>query len=352
MNIKPLILKSFFLSMLLITGCDHSFLEIEADFNSEQKESQTNENELNHTMKRWSEKPLASSSEYVELNTEDSNLSVNEGEYVIIKFDLNDGVSTKSGWWDIRILDESGNDVTGGNSDFVGISNRKEFYSFDGVKWGGSEYEDHIFYATFKIISGNSRDYFFVKVKTIRDYQTEGTETYTLRITEKNIHANKFEFTQSSPSNAIEVPFEIKENDLEYVDLDTVSSKLEVEEGDYAFYLLGGDHLARDVFSRVMNGASIIIVIAPLATLFAFMVGITLGLPAGYFGGKLDTLLSFLANLILAFPVILLFYLLVTPEIRMTGLPQYMAIFLFSFPILFFAVLINKLQAFHYQYSH
>ena len=113
------------------------------------------------------------------------------------------------------------------------------------------------------------------------------------------------------------------------------------EEGDYAFYLLGGDHLARDVFSRVMDGASIIIVIAPLATLFAFMVGITLGLPAGYYGGKLDTILSFVANLILAFPVILLFYLLVTPEIRMTGLPQYMAIFLFSFPILFFAVLIN-----------
>ena len=113
------------------------------------------------------------------------------------------------------------------------------------------------------------------------------------------------------------------------------------EEGDYAFYLLGGDHLARDVFSRVMDGASIIVVIAPLATLFAFMVGITLGLPAGYYGGKLDTILSFIANLILAFPVILLFYLLVTPEIRMTGLPQYMAIFLFSFPILFFAVLIN-----------
>jgi len=112
-------------------------------------------------------------------------------------------------------------------------------------------------------------------------------------------------------------------------------------EGDYAFYLLGGDHLARDVFSRVMDGASIIVVIAPLATLFAFMVGITLGLPAGYYGGKLDTILSFIANLILAFPVILLFYLLVTPEIRMTGLPQYMAIFLFSFPILFFAVLIN-----------
>ena len=53
--------------------------------------------------------------------------------------------------------------------------------------------------------------------------------------------------------------------------------------------------------------------------MFAFMVGITLGLPAGYFGGRLDTFISFLANLVLAFPVILLFYLLVTPEIRETG---------------------------------
>ncbi|WP_083100216.1 ABC transporter permease [Pseudophaeobacter leonis] len=113
-------------------------------------------------------------------------------------------------------------------------------------------------------------------------------------------------------------------------------------EGDFQWYLLGGDNLARDVFSRTVKGAWEVVKIAPLATLFAFMVGITLGLPAGYFGGRLDTLLSFLANLILAFPVILLFYLLVTPEIVQTGLPQYMAIVLFSFPLIFFAVLINS----------
>ncbi len=51
------------------------------------------------------------------------------------------------------------------------------------------------------------------------------------------------------------------------------------------------------------------------------MVGFTLGLPAGYFGGRFDTVLSFIANLVLAFPVILLFYLLVTPEIRASGIP-------------------------------
>ncbi|MDA0361804.1 MAG: ABC transporter permease, partial [Proteobacteria bacterium] len=97
-----------------------------------------------------------------------------------------------------------------------------------------------------------------------------------------------------------------------------------VEQGEYPFFLLGGDNMARDVFSRVVYGSSLIIVIAPLATLFAFMMGITLGLPAGYYGGRLDTILSFLANLILAFPVILLFYLLVTPEIVDTGVPQFM----------------------------
>ncbi|OSQ48978.1 ABC transporter permease [Marivita geojedonensis] len=114
------------------------------------------------------------------------------------------------------------------------------------------------------------------------------------------------------------------------------------DEGQYAYYLFGGDNLARDVFSRMIKGAWIVVQIAPLATLFAFMVGITLGLPAGYYGGRLDTLLSFLANLILAFPVILLFYLLVTPEIVETGIPSYMATVLFVFPIIFVGVLLNS----------
>ncbi|WP_299864453.1 ABC transporter permease [uncultured Roseobacter sp.] len=114
------------------------------------------------------------------------------------------------------------------------------------------------------------------------------------------------------------------------------------EEGEYAYFLLGGDNLARDVFSRLIKGAWVVVQIAPVATLFAFMVGITLGLPAGYYGGRLDTLLSFLANLILAFPVILLFYLLVTPEIVLTGIPNYMALFLFVFPLIFVCILLNS----------
>ncbi|MEO1641128.1 MAG: ABC transporter permease [Pseudomonadota bacterium] len=116
----------------------------------------------------------------------------------------------------------------------------------------------------------------------------------------------------------------------------------EGSEGAIPHYLLGGDNLARDIFSRMVAGSVFVISIAPLATIFAFMVGITLGLPAGFYGGKLDTVLSFIANLILAFPVILLFYLLVTPEIVLTGIPSYMAAFLFIFPLIFFGVLLNS----------
>jgi peptide/nickel transport system permease protein len=114
------------------------------------------------------------------------------------------------------------------------------------------------------------------------------------------------------------------------------------EEGEYQWYLLGGDNLARDVFSRLFKGAWTVVLIAPFATIFAFMVGITLGLPSGYYGGRLDTFLSFVANLILAFPVILLFYLLVTPEIVATGIPNYMAAVLFVFPVIFFGILLNS----------
>ncbi len=119
----------------------------------------------------------------------------------------------------------------------------------------------------------------------------------------------------------------------------------DVENGIY--FLWGGDNLARDIFSRVVYGSQVVLVIAPAATLIAYMVGSTLGLPAGYYLGWIDTLMSFLANLVLAFPVILLFYLLVTPEVNAVklidlgifklpwSLPIGMAAFFFLFPIIF-----------------
>lgn len=104
---------------------------------------------------------------------------------------------------------------------------------------------------------------------------------------------------------------------------DALPGAIETESGQA--YLFGGDRLARDIFSRTIYGSQIVLLIAPAATGFALMVGTTLGLPAGYYGGRIDSILSFLANLVLAFPVILLFYLLVTPGIMETPIPYAMA---------------------------
>ena len=112
-----------------------------------------------------------------------------------------------------------------------------------------------------------------------------------------------------------------------------------VDSASGSAYLLGGDKLARDVFSRMVYGSRIVLAIAPAATGISLLVGSLLGLPAGYYGGRVDAVLSFIANLVLAFPVILLFYLLVTPGIMETAVPFVMAGFFFLFPILFLLVL-------------
>ena len=100
-------------------------------------------------------------------------------------------------------------------------------------------------------------------------------------------------------------------------------------------YIFGTDTLGRDLFSRMFYGSQTVLLIAPAACVVAYVVGITLGFPSGYFGGRTDTILSFLANLVLAFPVILLFYLLVAPGVRETILPNIMAGVFFLFPIVF-----------------
>jgi ABC-type dipeptide/oligopeptide/nickel transport system permease subunit len=76
-------------------------------------------------------------------------------------------------------------------------------------------------------------------------------------------------------------------------------------------FWLGTDLLGRDILSRLIFGARTVVVYATLATLTAYAVGITAGLIAGYRGGRLDAVLSFLSNVILSFPVLVLYIVII-----------------------------------------
>ena len=84
----------------------------------------------------------------------------------------------------------------------------------------------------------------------------------------------------------------------------------EVVEGMGTFWL-GTDHLGRDILSRIMHGSRAVLIFAPLATFCAYAVGIPMGLAAGYRRGMTDSVLSFVANVILSFPVLVLYIIII-----------------------------------------
>jgi peptide/nickel transport system permease protein len=77
-------------------------------------------------------------------------------------------------------------------------------------------------------------------------------------------------------------------------------------------YILGGDSIGRDVLSRLIYGARSVLIYAPIATACAYAVGILMGLLAGYKRGWLDDVLSRISDMILAFPVLVLYVVIIT----------------------------------------
>jgi len=77
-------------------------------------------------------------------------------------------------------------------------------------------------------------------------------------------------------------------------------------EGGEDTYLLGTDQLGRDLFSRIVYGARISLMVGLSAVFVSMIIGVLMGLMAGYFGGKIDATVDFLVNAMLAFPFILL----------------------------------------------
>ena len=69
---------------------------------------------------------------------------------------------------------------------------------------------------------------------------------------------------------------------------------------------LGTDDLGRDVLSRIIMGARISIQVGIISVGLASTVGVLLGLPSGYFGGRLDSLIMRLMDALLSFPALVL----------------------------------------------
>ncbi len=96
-------------------------------------------------------------------------------------------------------------------------------------------------------------------------------------------------------------------------------------------FWLGTDHIGRDIMSRIIWGSRTVLIYAPLATLSAYTVGILMGLAAGYRGGWVDDVLSRLADIILSFPVLVL-YIIIIATIGASGINIIIAITFASSP--------------------
>jgi len=90
--------------------------------------------------------------------------------------------------------------------------------------------------------------------------------------------------------------------------IDPINSRL----GPSWDHLMGTDQLGRDMFSRILSGAKQSIYIGVVASFLANLIGTVLGSIAGYLGGKIDTVVMRVSELVMTFPQLILVLIFVS----------------------------------------
>ena len=112
---------------------------------------------------------------------------------------------------------------------------------------------------------------------------------------------------------AVFAPLISPQNPYDLAQLDVMDSRLEPGSkapGGGTFWL-GTDDQGRDMLSAIFYGLRISLGVGAASTLFALCIGLTLGLTAAYFGGRVETLIMRIVDIQLSFPAILIALILI-----------------------------------------
>jgi peptide/nickel transport system permease protein len=92
--------------------------------------------------------------------------------------------------------------------------------------------------------------------------------------------------------------------------------------GPSAAHWIGTDELGRDLLARLLYGGQVSLFVGIVAALASAVIGTLIGLPAGYYGGRLDAVLMRLTDGVIALPLLPLLIVLAALDLNKLGLPE------------------------------
>jgi peptide/nickel transport system permease protein len=120
---------------------------------------------------------------------------------------------------------------------------------------------------------------------------------------------------------AVFAPLISPQNPYDLAQLDVMDSRLPPGSPTPAggTFWLGTDDQGRDMLSAIFYGLRISLGVGALSTVFALLIGLTMGLTAAYFGGRIETLIMRIVDIQLSFPAILIALILIAVLGQGTG---------------------------------